>query len=150
MPPSTRSRRYAKARSIFDFRFSIFDPPGSPASMTGLTCSEGFNRKSESKIGLLVVAAVRDLATFLLGAIADQATAFDRTMRVTLDFLLGLGRVAREWHGQQALLGDRLLGRLANAVGAGMDALDGGLDFGERLLLVGNEAEREVAVESIG
>jgi len=69
---------------------------------------------------------------------------------VALDLLLGLGRVARERHGEQALLGDRLGRDLADAVRAVADPLDGGLDLGERLLLVRDEAEGEVAVKGVG
>ena len=71
-------------------------------------------------------------------------------MAVALEILLRFGGVAGEGHGEEPLLGDRLLRDFADAVGAVVDAFDRGLDFGERLLLVGDHAEGEVAVEGVG
>ena len=67
-----------------------------------------------------------------------------------LQLLLGLGGITRERHGEQAVAADGLAGQFADAVGAGMDALDGGLHFGQRLLLVRDQTEGEVAVKGVG
>src|SRR6478736_5755531 len=82
------------------------------------------NHKSHiTRHKLFVVAAVvRDFAAFLAVAVAEQAAALLGAVRVALDLFLGLGGVAGERHGQEALLGDRFLGRLADAVGAVVDA----------------------------
>src|SRR5476649_2180490 len=69
---------------------------------------------------------------------------------VALDLLLGVGGVAGERNGEEALLRDGLRRDLADAVRAVEDALDGRLDLREGLLLVRDEAEREVAVKGVG
>src|SRR6202451_798840 len=101
-----------------------------------------------SRDSFIPVLVVGDRAALLAG-FAEQAGLGAGVGLVALDLLLGLRGVARERDGEQALLGDRLRRDLADPVGAVAHALDRGLDLRERLLLAGDQAEREVAVERV-
>ena len=60
--------------------------------------------------------------------------------------LLGLDRQRRDRTGVEALQADRLAGLLAIAVGAVLDALEGGVDLGDQLALAVAGAELDGAV----
>ena len=64
----------------------------------------------------LAAVVIHDLATLL--AFAEETRLRAGVVPVALDLLLGLRGMARERHGEQALLRDRLRGDLADAVGA--------------------------------
>ena len=87
--------------------------------------------------GGLFFAAVLDLGAALFAFAEDAGLAADFVTGF-LDLFHRLGGVAGEGNGKEALLRNGFLGMLADAVGAGFDALNGGLDLGEGLLLVGD------------
>ena len=64
--------------------------------------------------------------------------------------LLALNGKAGKWQGLKAGLGNPFPGHFADAVGASFDALQGFLYFVEGVLLLGQQAERKVAVIGVG
>src|SRR5581483_10475764 len=98
--------------------------------------------------------AAATLAVGKLGAflpeLAEKTGLGARPVAVLFDLLLGFGRIAGERNGEEPLLADGLGGNLADTVGAVMDALDRGLDFRKRLLLIRHHAEGEIAVKGVG
>ena len=92
-------------------------------------------RPRQGKSGRLVRAA----STGLPSVVAIDALA-------ALVALLGLDRERRDRTGVEALEADRLAGLLAIAVGAVLDALEGGVDLGDQLALAVAGAELDRAV----
>ena len=91
------------------------------------------------------------LAAFLLGQTEERGDRLADARRFVLLFQLRLAfdSETREWDRFQPCVRDWFARHFALSVGAQLDALEGLIDFVKRVLFLGKQTQREIAIVSV-